>query len=593
MKKTILLICALLAFSALAYVPAWGQKPYLGTLNGVSRLYYKGEPVLLLSGELHNSTAAGEDYLRRAMASSKAMGLNSLIVTAEWDLIEPEQGKYDFSSIDRIITLSEENDLPVVIAWFGTWKNGVSSYIPGWMKRDTKKYFRAQDEKGQNTDYISAFCEDAMKADAKAFSALMKYIKGRDRNNMVLFMQVENETGLWQQSIDNSKPAQKAYSGNVPAELVSLLQSGKVASDNPMMLRWAENGRKSKGSWKEVFGDNAYAEAFFMQWAYASYIEKVASAGKAEYDIPMYVNTVAMPSGGFSFNAQAGVPTTQGGQAQGQQQAPPAGGNPFGSMSPLFPSGAPIWQAIDMYHLFCPSIDFLSPDIYVPAFKNVSDSYTRVDNPLFIPETGRNAAPAYYALATNNAIGFSAFAIEDAYLIKEYRGVYSTLSELLPLISQYQGTGLMKGFLREGNEEGTSFEIGNYTVEVKYVKEEKSSYGLVIKTGDEDFVVSGVGAIVNIILKDSGKVTRYEFVEEGYFSDGKWVSEVRLNGDQTSHGQDLYLRGRVEYQDGYVPSEGEVMPRRNVASSEAHQKIVTDRVKSPSIYCTRVYSYNK
>ncbi|MBQ6577695.1 MAG: DUF5597 domain-containing protein [Bacteroidales bacterium] len=570
----------------LGSIPAEAQKPEMKTLRGVERLYYHGQPFLMLSGELHNSTSSTEYYLAPAMAAAKEMKLNSVIVTVEWDLVEPERGQYDFSTVDTIISLSEKYDLPVVIAWFGTWKNGVSSYIPGWMKRDTQKYFRVKDDQGNATDYISTFCEAACEADQKAFAALMRHIRERDTHHMVLFMQVENETGLWQQNIDNSDEARKAYAGAVPSALTAFLKANESVLVTPMKDKWIENGRKSRGSWKEVFGDNLYTEAFFMQWAYASYIEKVAAAGKKEYDIPMYLNTVAMPTTGMTFNPGA----VQGSSAQKKESQ---SGSPFGSAGPLFPSGAPIYNAIDMYKLFCPSIDFCSPDIYVPAFKNVSDAYTRKDNPLFVPETGRNAAPAYYTLAHNNGIGFSAFAIEDAFLSEDYRGVYSTLTELLPLISEYQGTGLMDAFLKEGNETGTSFTLDGYNVDVKYISSEKASYGLVIKTGKEDFVISGTGAIVTISSDDKNKVTRYERVEEGRFENGEWFTEVVLNGDQTSHGQEVYLRGRVAYEDGVEPSDGELFPRRNVASSEANQQIVTARQKSPSVYNVRVYSYSK
>ena len=571
-----LVVVALAAAFLPGTFPAGAQQPALRELNGVKRLYYHGEPFLLLSGELHNSTASTEEYLSPAMAAAKAMHLNSLVVTVEWDLIEPTEGRFDFSSVETVISLAERNDLPVVIAWFGTWKNGVSSYVPGWMKRDTGKYFRVLDDHGEATDCISPFCAAAREADARAFGALMHFIRERDTRQMVLFMQVENETGLWQQSIDLSKVAEKAFNQAVPAALTAFLKNRETSLDNPMKEKWVENGRKEKGTWKEVFGDNPYTEAFFMQWAYATYMDKVASAGKSEYDIPMYLNTVAMPTTGMAPN-----PGLAG------------GGNPFGSRSPLFPSGAPIYSAIDLYKLFCPSIDFCSPDIYVPAFKNVSDAYTRKDNPLFVPETGRNAAPAFYTLAHNDGIGFSAFAIEDAYLSKDYVGVYQTLEELLPLVSASQGSGLMDGFLREGDETGTSFDLDGYRVDVRYIPGERAACGLVIKTGPEDFVLSGVGAIVTIARADDRKVTRYEWVEEGRFEDGKWVAEVRLNGDQTSHGREIYLRGRIPYEEGRTPSEGEVFPRRNVASNEARQDLVTRRQKDPSIYSTRVYTYNK
>lgn len=574
-----------------AAVPVTAQKPELREMNGVQRLIYHGNPFIMLAGELHNSTSSTIDYLAPAMAGAKNMGLNSVIVTAEWDLIEPEKGKFDFSSVDNIISEAENNDLPVVIAWFGTWKNGGSSYVPSWMKRDTKTYFRAKDENGENTDVISPFCMAAMEADSKAFAALMGYIKERDKSNYVLFMQVENEVGLWKQSIDYCQTAQKVYSKTVSPALIDFLKGSSATG--VMKEKWTANGSKTSGTWKEVFGDNAYTEAFFMQWAYASYIEEVAKAGKAEYNIPMYMNTVAMPPSGFSFNAGAGVPVADKKEKDGYEDPLIKKGSPFGGTSPLFPSGAPVWQAIDMYHLFCPSVDFFSPDIYVPAFKAVSDAYTRVDNPLFVPETGRDASPAFYALAQNNAIGFSPFAIEDAYLNKDLRGVYATLGELLPVISEYQGTGKMKGFLRENDETSTSFELGNYRIEVSYIPGESHAYGLIIQTGEEEFTISGVGCLVKIFSKDEKVNTRFEYISEGRFEDGKWHGEVWLNGDQTGHGTEVYLRGRVTYADEFTPLEGEVYPRHNVASSETRQELVTGRQKSPSIYKVKTYNYNK
>lgn len=564
---------------------AYAQKPYLKEVNGIQRLFYRDKPFLLLSGELHNSTGSTVDYLAPAMNSLKQMHLNSVIVTAEWDLIEPEQGKYDFSSIDNIITLAEKNDFPVVIAWFGTWKNGVSSYIPGWMKRDTKKYFRARNAEGEATDYISAFCSAARDADAKAFAAVMKYIKERDKHNYVLFMQVENETGLWQQNIDHCKEAQKAFSSKVPQELIAYLQKGKGDKDNPMWVYWTHQGKKTSGTWKEVFGDNAFAENFFTQWSYASYIEAVAKAGRQEYDIPMYLNTVAIPPFAFAKPNPGLI------QSSDDQKAKKS---PFGGGAPIFPSGAPTPPAFEMYHLFAPSIDFMSPDIYATGlFKPICDAYATKDNLLFIPETSRDAEPAYYAFAKCNALGFSAFAVEDAFLNKNYVLTYETLAELLPIISEYQGTGKMTGFLRERDETGTSFELEGYTIDVTYVKEESRAFGLVIKTGPEDFVFSGIGCMVKVRKNDEKKITRFEWVQEGHFEGTEWHNEVWLNGDQTGHGQELYLRGRVDYANEFTPSAGQAYPKRNVASSETTQDIVTSRLKSPSVHRVKVYTYDK
>lgn len=565
MKRTFILISTLLALS----LRLQAQESELRDYQGARRLFWRGEPFLMLSGELHNSTSSTYGYLSQTMESLKAMHLNSVIVTVEWDQLEPVEGKFDFTMVDHIISLSEKLDMPVAIAWFGTWKNGVSSYLPRWMKTDSKRFFRVKDEEGESTDTISPFCMAAKEADRKAFTALMDHIANRDTRGMVLMMQVENEIGLWSQSIDYSKEAQKAYSGKVPSALISFLQknSGKLSS--PIAKAWEENGKASSGTWKAVFGDNENTHAFFMAWHYAKYVEDIAAAGKARHNIPMFMNTVAINSS---------VPAPQG---------------PLGRFNANFPSGGPVANAIDIYHAAAPSIDFFSPDIYIPAFKAISDDFTREDNPLFIPETSRNASPAYYAFANNDAIGFSVFAIEDAFLNRELVGTYATLSELLPTISRYQGTGLMKGFSREKDEKETVLTIDGYKVNVKYVEQESRAFGLVIKTGVDEFLLSGIGCLISIEKDDPSLVTRFDYVQEGHFEGDKWINEVLLNGDQTSHAQEVYLRGRMEYAEGVVLPEGQIFPKRNVASSEARLNVVTSRQKDPSIYMTKVFTYPK
>lgn len=557
-RNRILLISALMCLS----LGMHAQKAELREHQGTQRLFWRGEPFLMLSGELHNSTSSSLGYLSQTMESLRAMHLNSVIVTVEWDQLEPKEGVYDFTMVDHIIDLSENLQMPVAIAWFGTWKNGVSSYIPTWMKADPKRFFRVKNDKGESTDTISPFCMAAKEADRKAFTALMKHIAQRDRNNMVLMMQVENEIGLWSQSVDCGTQAQKAFAGKVPAQLISFLQKNDSSLSSPIAEAWREKGRKTGGSWKEVFGEGDNTEAFFMAWHFASYVEDIAAGGKAQYDIPLFMNTVAMSSSMPMPPAappQAAAPAGQGG---GQGAAPQ--GAPARRRNPNFPSGSPVANAIDIYHAAAPSIDFYSPDIYAPAFKAISDDFTRKGNPLFIPETSRNASPAYYAFANNDAIGFSAFAVEDAFLDKDYVGTYATLEELLPIISKYQGTGKMKGFVREMSS-----------------------------TGEDEFLLSGIGCLISIAKDDPKAVSRYDYVQEGHFEGEKWVSEVLLNGDQTSHGQEVYLRGRMEYAEGIALPDGQVFPKRNVASSETRQDIVTSRPKDPSIYMTRVFTYPK
>jgi hypothetical protein len=52
---------------------------------------------------------------------------------------------------------------------------------------------------------------------------------------------------------------------------------------------WGRKGYKTSRTWAEVLGQHEWAEEAFMAWHYSRYLNKVISEGKAELNIPMYV----------------------------------------------------------------------------------------------------------------------------------------------------------------------------------------------------------------------------------------------------------------------------------------------------------------
>lgn len=536
----------------------FAQQTCLEKVGGIPRLIVKGTPFVMLSGELHNSTSSTYNYLSTTWASLKAMHLNSVIVAVSWEQLEPKEGVFDYTMVDHIINLAEKNQMQVAIAWFGTWKNGESSYVPLWVKTDTKRFFRVRDKDGKATPVISPFCQNACEADQKAFAALMQYIKEKDTNGMISVMQVENEVGCFQ-DIDYCEEAQEAYKQEVPTELINYFKKNEKKINPMLTYNWIANGKKSKGTWSDIFGANSDSRHFFMTWYYASYIQSVAHAGKMIHALPMFVNA-ALPGG---ENALPGS----------------------------FPNGGPVSKVIDIYKVAAPDIDWCGPDIYSPNFKEICKQFHYNDNPLFIPELERDAAPAFYAFAEHDAICFSPFAIEDAYLDKRFTKTYAVLRELLPLISSYQGTGKMRGFLREGKETETLLRLGNYDIDIKYVKEEKKAFGLIIQTSLDEFIVAGLGAHVKINSLTKGVVTRYARVWEGHLDGINWVTDCWLNGDQTGHHSSVYLRGRSNFSDKVLPKDDETFPMTNPAVWESTKPEVLERIKAPGVYKIKVYTY--
>lgn len=69
----------------------------------------------------------------------------------------------------------------LVILWFGLWKNGESTYVPEWVKADTKRFIRACYPGGVPSETISPLCQEAVEADKRAFTKFMEFLKEKTK----------------------------------------------------------------------------------------------------------------------------------------------------------------------------------------------------------------------------------------------------------------------------------------------------------------------------------------------------------------------------------------------------------------------------
>ena len=53
-----------------------------------------------------------------------ALGLNTVIGTVSWELMEPEEGRFDFTLVDAQIEEARRCGMRLVLIWFGTYKDG-------------------------------------------------------------------------------------------------------------------------------------------------------------------------------------------------------------------------------------------------------------------------------------------------------------------------------------------------------------------------------------------------------------------------------------------------------------------------------------
>ncbi len=548
MKKISLLFLSIVVFTQII---AQSNIPHLAKKGSATQLIVDNEPFLMIAGEVHNSSASTVEYMTPLFPKLKAMNLNSVFVTLAWEQFEPEEGVYDFTLVDAIIDKANENNLKVALLWFASWKNGESSYAPLWVKKDTKRFWRVKTKEGKEVETLSPFCEATKKADAKAFKALMKHIKEYDKKQTVILMQPQNEVGMFQ-DIDYNKIALKNFGKEVPKTLMNYLLKNKDHLEEYLKKTWRASGYKTKGTWKEVFGDTPEAKTFFTTWEYATYINYVAEAGREEYDLPTMVNAwiVQKPN-----------------QLPGE-----------------YPNGGPVSRVLDIWKAAAPAIDIQSPDIYLPNFKEIVAMYHREDNPLLVPESTSEVGRAYYAFGQHDAICYSPFGIEDAYNDFLFVKSYDVLNEVEHLIKKYQGTGKMRAVLQEGDETFKDFYFGDYKVKVMYEKPEEPSFGIILHTDDDEFIVIGMNLTVFYSSEVKGKIGYIGQVYEGRFEGENWVTTRMLNGDETYHNSRLRVIGRQ-----FITEEKLQEKEKKQGEPDEYSPATIKSISTPGIYKVITY----
>ena len=130
--------------------------PHLRKQGTATQLIVDGKPFLALAGELSNSSATSLEYMKRVWPRLVAQTeLNTVLAGVSWNQIEPQEGKFDFSVLDGVIQGAREHNMRLVLLWFGSWKNGLSSYPPDWVKKDFERFPRAQFTGGRSIELLT------------------------------------------------------------------------------------------------------------------------------------------------------------------------------------------------------------------------------------------------------------------------------------------------------------------------------------------------------------------------------------------------------------------------------------------------------
>ena len=517
------LIATLIALVCCCSSALAAETPHIVANKRTHALIVDGAPYLILGAQVNNSSN-WPAALPKVWPAVEQLQANTVYVPIAWEQIEPTEGKFDFSFLDTLLAQAREHNVRLGLLWFATWKNNGPNYAPAWVKLNDKRFPRVITKAGARLNSLSPHSRNTLDADRKAFVRLMQHLKQADAQHTVIMVQVQNEPGTYGSVRDYSAAAEKLFKSAVPTDLTRKL------------------GKKS-GTWVEVFG--ADAEEFFHAWSVAHYIGEIAAAGKREHNVPMYVNAALR--------------------------------DPFEPGKPgAYESGGPTDNVIEIYQAAAPSLDVISPDIYMREsnkYFRVLELYGRDNNPLFVAETGNDTAYARYFFATlgRGAIGFTPFGMDftgysnyplgskrtDAAMVEPFAANYRLIAPWARTWARLAAEGKVRGVGQPDDSSPQQIALGKFQATVSYnewqfgVKQWTAKFGqpegrdipdggvLLAILNDDELLVTGRNARISFGLanKESKEGLLFARVEEGrYDADGQWILERVWNGDQTDYG---------------------------------------------------------
>lgn len=496
--------------------------------NGFSFLINE-QSFIMLAAEVHNSACTSREYMENVWSKVKQLNCNTVLVPVYWELIEPRENYFDFKIVEQLIIDARKYDIKLVLLWFGSWKNGLSTYAPNWVKTNLKRFPRTKDEQGVKTKILSMFHSEILSVELNSFINFMKYVKEFDCNEQtVIAVQIENEVGILGSTRDFSSSATEEYNENVPDELIEYI---KKTGNNALSNIMNDYENTSDKSWGNVF--KKYADETFMCWHYSLHINKLAQAGKEIDPLPMFTNAWLKE---------------------------------FDDEKPgFYPCGGPLPEMLNVWKCGAPNLEVLSPDIYTFNFEKVANAYKRSDNPLFIPETRRDkwsVANLYTAIGTYNTLCYAPFGAESigenksfitqrihtnmndknvsSEMVKEYLSQsYKLFGNMMPIITNYYGTDKMIGFTQNDGYMTKHIKLGKFQIVIEFYHQINDDNefipgaGIVIQKSENELIFIGYGYRAYLETTNTGKQLDFLSLEKGvYDKSANWIKCMHLNGDE-------------------------------------------------------------
>jgi hypothetical protein len=488
--------------------------PHFETVNGKRVFFADGLPFTVLTVETHwdeliygryAETMRVYDYMYPAAA---AMGLNALKVPIKWSVVEPAEGRYDFSYVDRVRRMAERNGLKLVLCWFGHYASGAGTlyanmqgdvFAPMYIIQDTARFPRAVDAEGvAHNDAASYDYPAIIEREAAAFRAFLEHLRRTDTKRTVLMIQVENEVAVFGAGADFTwRRIQKYWRDHSPAS----------------NRNFAEKGFKS---------DLAYSA-----WSLAAnWLRPLTDAGAKAYPIPFFMNFVG---GSLAEGLLGGSP---GEDVATYLEHIPAlafiGVNHYPTWGDDLPApvslpASALRRTLDRYRIGrnIPTLTETNSDNSPLAPRFVFISVGEYGSPLFAPWALSWSCPADGEpyVQKDGTLANGAFALREAYTAIRKGG---------PAITQFGGTQRAKVFLAEmpGYRFKETKDVAGIAVTVSGLN---NGQAIAIRPSDRELLVAGFRCRVAVCSQD-----RAMKVERGAWVGAEWKPEGAIRAEVSS-----------------------------------------------------------
>ncbi len=493
------------------------------TIDDKGNLILNGHPYPVLYQELLEDTVAHPEsipYYDEIFDIALAQGVNTLSTCIDWRDLETAPGVYDYRVIDALIEKARARNMHLTLNLFFAWRDLQSGYIPDYINHDRATYLNIKNRDGSDANgyQVSGFADATRAAETKALQALFQRVRDKDPDHQVVILaQLENEMPS---NRDYSPPALEAWKGQVPKELIDYLMANEGTVNRMIWHEWQSHGRKTAGTWEQVFGTDSTADRIFGIWCLGhNYVEPMIGDLKRVLPIPLYMNAW-------------------------QHESPSS------------------YNYLDVFHAAVPSLDAMGPDAYGDLDKweeDVGLSY-RPWLRMVIPEQHHSANTIWRAIANYNTLLSGQYYDVEGSDWLCCRETYDLINAMASLIASKRRTGDMTGFFQSRHSAGESWSEYFYDLKVTYtatvrphtfaqfIKEvpapcekinnvklgELDGCGLLISLGNGEYLITSTRIDVTLSYINGGAISVTD-AQTGHFEQGKWIFEgpakVKQEGD--------------------------------------------------------------